>query len=73
MAITTLNELTAKDVLNAWEAWQETLADPYLSELRAAIEHLERAHKLRLVSIPGADRDDNQSAPQSQGEVKWQT
>jgi hypothetical protein len=45
MAMTTLNELTAQDVLNAWEAWQEVQADPYLSELRAAIEHLDRAHE----------------------------
>jgi hypothetical protein len=44
--MTTLNEeLTAQDVLDAWQAWEEVWDDPYMSELRAAIKHLERAQE----------------------------
>jgi hypothetical protein len=44
--MTTLNKLKVEDVLIAWETWQEVQADPIVSHLRKACEHLDAVRKL---------------------------
>jgi hypothetical protein len=46
-----LKGLKVEDVLGAWEAWEQVQADPLVSHLRKACEHLDAARELALAEL----------------------